>query len=329
MSVLWPPPVFMIAAACGIVFLFVFAYRWYARPKGVPAAMLATNAIVRRKSRFTAAWRFAAMTSLLALLVVGYRAVLAERPEAVVGKTRCVSSGYFVVDLSGSTQDPDTYQKIGAALHTYAEQGGKNRRFGLVFFSNDGYELLYSCAKPKDFHPVTNFFLLERNKAYLGKNPWDADFIAGTEISKGLAVAFEAYMRNPHLPGAPVVLISDLENGETEEVMGAVLSKYERAHIPFRILQIGTIDPHSYYGYSYDPRRSRELYRHSLTDLKFSVSQSDFPTSSVASVSVRGEEPFPKAVVAIAITLLSVLFMYEAMPILAIARRRREKRRES
>ncbi len=189
-----------------------------------------------------------------ALAIVGILAFLFSRGSNLAPTPLLPpgSSGMIVLDVSGSVEGA-TLDRIYASMTQLANS---NDRFGLVVFAGRSYEALAPNTPARDLKPMARFFLplskssLPQNippqglpfAALYPVNPWQNGFSAGTDISKGLAMAESIILANPSTRRS-VWLISDLADDPHD--LGSV-ERIARSYINTGItLNVIGLDPTS------------------------------------------------------------------------------------
>lgn len=304
-----PPAVWIIATAALVVFALYVVVSVRRSARGLGTAGIGASPKARRSNVLTNLRRTAIAALLLALLVSGFW--LSRKPDIATHRSvSCRSSGVVIVDMSGSTaEDTLSLAKMGRVLKTLTSN--PRSRIGLVMFSDDAYEVFPPCTKPEAFRRMIDQFIHPKRKTVSSGtgfgsyqttttiNPWANTFIGGTSISLGLDVALRAYLRTPHVAGAPIVLISDLENGEGEGVLEGVLDAYRHFGIPLRIFEMngisGTIADH------------RRVYKKHVENLAFGIDRHTFPSTPLQQSRVSGSISLSRLLPAIVIVLLIVL----------------------
>lgn len=139
-------------------------------------------------------------------------------------------STVVVIDLSGSTQAP--LRRFAAELINLTRSS--NRDFGLVVFSDTGYEALPIGVSAEALRGWLTLLADGTPKNY----PWTPSFSGGTVISSGLSVARRMLLGRP--PGSRhVLLVSDLVDGFVDlPSLQSVVAQYQRENIDLRVVKI-------------------------------------------------------------------------------------------
>jgi hypothetical protein len=178
----------------------------------------------------------AALSVLLVALVLA-TAAAARHPQLNEPRfTPPHAGGIVVIDLSASIS-PDTFARIGEALHQIVRRGG---RYGLVFFSNTAYEALPPGTPASALQPLERYFAVPPTvtgeQPTQPVNPWTYSFTSGTNISAGLGLALEL-IGTDRIKHPAVVLVSDLadDSSDVPQLQG-VLAVYKAKKIPFTVV---------------------------------------------------------------------------------------------
>ncbi len=149
-------------------------------------------------------------------------------------------SGVVVLDLSRSIGIGPSREvrKALRRLDSCAE------RLGLVVFSDTAYELLPPGSPGCELRAIVRFFTpiegrRDRNgEPVFPENPWTESFRAGTRISTGLWLGWQALKREKIHNGA-LMLVSDLAT-EPDDLRGLVplLIAMRRKHVELKILAL-------------------------------------------------------------------------------------------
>lgn len=304
LAALWPPSTFLVGTVAVVALALHVFFSLRRSRGGLAIPRIGVSPTARRANALTWLGRTVVVALLLALGASGFWESR-RQDVATHHSAACHSSGIIVVDLSGSTASPTLLAKIGKSIRTLTQN--PKTRIGLVVFSDDAYEVFSPCTKPQAFGRIIEMFIhpqtatVDYGSGWGGTtytkivNPWTDTFVGGTSISTGLVAALEAYRRDPHVRGAPVVLISDLANGESEGVLEGALDQYRHFGVPVRIVPVDA---------AYE---SRLVYEEHLDDLSFHVSGKTFPEAPLALPTVAGSTPFSWVPLAIAGLLLLVL----------------------
>jgi hypothetical protein len=186
---------------------------------------------VRRSRRLRFALVGAAVAAALLVLALAPRAAQPRDPLLGSG-----SSTIVVVDVSASISW-DTYARIALTLDRLRRSGS---RVGLVLFSDTAYLALPPRTRAAELAAFERFFVVKPPtepgfQPQPPQSPWTNDFSGGTRISTGLSLALDE-LRAAHLPHPRVVLVSDLDDDQTDrESLTSVALAYRHLGVPIAI----------------------------------------------------------------------------------------------
>jgi hypothetical protein len=148
------------------------------------------------------------------------------------------SDGVVVLDLSASVS-ASVNRRLASTLDRLADSDG---RFGLVLFSDIAYLALPPRSPAAELRPFARFF---RVPAPTGgalpsppESPWSRQFSAGTQISRGLALALDRVVAEGGAR-SEVLLVSDLDDSASDMgALAAVVLEYRRAGVPLRVVAL-------------------------------------------------------------------------------------------
>jgi hypothetical protein len=212
---------------------------------GAERIPLAAAEAVRPALRRTRVARIALALALVGTLAAAFALALDRNaaPTLLPGG----SDGVIVLDVSGSIGPREHRQLVQALDEALAEK----RRYGLVVFSDDAYEVFPPGTDPEQVRFVRRFFVPAKGaRRRLGtyrvgddlflRNPWTGAFTGGTRISRGLELAREIVHRD-RLAAPAVLLISDLDYDVRDG--GAIereLAEYRRQRIQLGIVGLAS-----------------------------------------------------------------------------------------
>ena len=166
--------------------------------------------------------------SLIALASVAVLLSRSGRPTSNVLPDS--GSTVVVIDLSGSTQAP--LRRFAAELINLTRSS--NRDFGLVVFSDTGYEALPIGVSAEALRGWLTLLADGTPKNY----PWTPSFSGGTVISSGLSVARRMLLGRPS-GSRHVLLVSDLVDGFVDlPSLQSVVAQYQREKIDLRVVKV-------------------------------------------------------------------------------------------
>jgi hypothetical protein len=181
--------------------------------------------------------RFTTRTQLVrgglaaAILLLGLLAVLFARTSSNRNAPllSAGSDGIVVLDMSASAS-ANEYADIQRYLEDLIKTHG---RFGLVLFSDTGYEALPPNAPATELTTLLPYF-----KPPYPASPWAAGFSLGTSISKGLEAASNVLLSDG-VKRRDVWLISDLSDSPTDRAqLAPTLRSYVTYGISLHVLPV-------------------------------------------------------------------------------------------
>jgi hypothetical protein len=166
-----------------------------------------------------------------AILLLGLLAVLFARTSSNrhLPMLPAGSDGIVLLDMSasaGGNEYADIERYLGDLIKTHG-------RFGLVLFSDTGYEALPPNAPASALATLLSYF-----KPPYPTSPWAAGFSLGTSISKGLEVASNVLLSDG-VKRRDVWLISDLSDSPTDRAqLAPTLRSYIASGIALHVLPV-------------------------------------------------------------------------------------------
>jgi hypothetical protein len=271
--------------------------RWVrrvSRDDGIPFSELSTLAGIARRTRHV---RLGLAVALIAALVA---AILVAPSQPGRHFLPANTVGIVVLDASSSIS-PGTYYRIDEELNKLAASG---EHFGLVLFSDVGYELLPPGTPSSELTPLLRFFAPPKHGSAIPDSPWQRWFSGGTNISRGLSLAAQM-LRTDHVQHGSVVLISDLADDPTDLApLSSVVLYFQQAKIPLEIVGL-------------NPSAANAEFFKTLLGAQAVVQTASLPTGAQASgkLALVGSFPVGLAIAGIAMILLLTLNEWLAEPL--------------
>jgi hypothetical protein len=270
------------------------------RDQGIPFSGLSSLGGIARRTRHL---RLGLAAALIAALIVAL-VVAPSQPGRHFLPANTV--GIVVLDVSASIT-PGTYYRIDEELNTLAASGD---HFGLVLFSDVGYELLPPGTPSSELTPLLRFFAPPKNGSGIPNSPWQQWFSGGTNISRGLALAAQM-LRNDHVRHGSVVLISDLADDPTDLApLSSIVLYFQQAKIPLEIVGL-------------NPSTANAEFFKTLLGAQAVVQTAKLPSAGQASgkLSLVGAFPNGLAVAGVVMVILLTLNEWLTEPLRWRARR--------